>query len=181
MNIFYVDHDPVIAANALVKVHMVKMILESAQLLSTAHRVLDGKEIETRNRAGARRKVYTHPTLDEVIYKSTHVNHPSAIWVRESAANYMWLYSHFVALCDRYSQTTGKVHKTDMLLRAHLSKPPVAIQHLLKHTPILLAMPDQYCVPDPVASYRSYYESEKLALGSADETAHYMSVIYKKT
>ena len=48
MNIFYLDRDPVIAAQMMCDKHVVKMILESAQMLSTAHRVLDGDEYATR-------------------------------------------------------------------------------------------------------------------------------------
>ena len=66
MNIFYLDRNPVVAAQMMCDKHVVKMILESAQILSTAHRVLDGDE-----------------HADNVgMYKMTHKNHPSTIWVR---------------------------------------------------------------------------------------------------
>ena len=68
MNIFYLDHDPVIAAQMSCDKHVVKMILESAQMLSTSHRVLDGDEYA--NEVG--------------LYKLAHKNHPSTIWVRSS-------------------------------------------------------------------------------------------------
>ena len=78
MNIFCLDEDPIKAVQMMCDKHIVKMILESAQLMSTAHRELDGDN------------------ANENLYKSTHKNHPSAKWVRESLWNYVWLYRHWV-------------------------------------------------------------------------------------
>ena len=87
MNIFYLDKDPKKCAEMHCDKHVVKMILEYAQLLSTAHRVLDGNE-----------------WADHVgLYKATHKNHPSAIWARESAGNYFWLNKLFQELCKEYT------------------------------------------------------------------------------
>jgi len=99
MNIFYLDKDPTTAAMSHCDQHCVKMILETAQLLSTAHRELDGDEY-----ANARG-----------LYKATHKNHPSAIWVRESAANYEWAYSLLVELCNEYEYRYSKIHKTELV------------------------------------------------------------------
>ena len=87
MNIFYLARDPEIAAQMMCDKHVVKMILESAQMLSTAHRVLDGDEYA--NSHG--------------LYKMAHKNHPSTIWVRSSVKNYMWLYDHMIALMNEYT------------------------------------------------------------------------------
>jgi hypothetical protein len=160
MNIFYLDRDPVTAAKAMTNKHVVKMILESAQLLSTAHRVLDGTVTVQLSKSGARLTRYAHD--NDVLYKSTHINHPSAIWVRTSTSNYMWLYQHFCALCDEYTARYGKVHATDMRLRAVLATPPVRLTSTL-HTLMPCAMPDEYIIKgDPVRSYRDYYKGEKL-------------------
>lgn len=177
MNIFYVDADPIVAADALIKRHVVKMIVESAQLLSTAHRVLDGKEIETRSKSGARLIRYNHPSLDAVLYKSTHVNHPSAIWVRECSANYQWLYDHLVHLCARYSSIYGKTHKTGSDLLAHLQQLPTNIPLALVPTSIPCAMDDIFILDDPVQSYRSYYEAMKLPMGDEDDVKNYYDII----
>ena len=93
MNIFYIDESPVQAARWMVDKHVVKMILESAQLLSTAHRVLDGMEVivvnPDTNRKGKR---WILPDAREgKLYKATHMNHQSAIWCRESIQNYKCL------------------------------------------------------------------------------------------
>ena len=163
MNIFYLDHDPVIAAKAMTDKHVVKMILESAQLLSTAHRVLDGEPMVQLSAAGRRLTRYSHPTLDDVLYKSTHINRPSGVWVRESKANYLWLYEHFLALCAEYTNRYNKVHATYEKLGQLLSTPPLAIAGS-PFTPIKLAMPVPYQLSDPVEAYRYYYESEKLQI-----------------
>ena len=77
MNIFYLDEDPILAAQMHCDKHVVKMILESAQLLSTAHRLLDGNKLAD----------------ERGLYKATHINHPSSIWVRKSSENYYWLWN----------------------------------------------------------------------------------------
>lgn len=144
MNIFKVDNDPVIAAQSLCNSHVIKMLLETAQLLSTAHRVLD-------------------KDVPEVMYKSTHQNHPSAIWCRESIENYNWLYRHFVGLCDEYTYRYKKVHKTDTKLRDVLKNAPKNIPQI-PMTKFRLAMsnnPECIVVGDDVQSYRNYYKTKK--------------------
>ena len=164
MNIFYLDRDPVTAAQAMTDKHVVKMILESAQLLSTAHRVLDGTATIQLSKSGARLTRYAH--TNDVLYKSTHINHPSAIWVRTSSSNYEWLYRHFCALCDEYTRRYNKVHATDLRLRSVLATPPTNLTNS-QHTLMPCAMPEQYIIAgDPVTSYRMYYLREKLHLQS---------------
>lgn len=147
MNIFVLDLDPVLAAQYQCDKHVVKMILESAQLLSTAHHELDSP-------------------LKELCYRPTHKNHPCAIWARTTLGNYNWLYEHFQALSDEYTRRYGKVHKTwrerGEVLFVHPNKIPYipATQHPL-------CMPDQYKIyddvgdADVVGSYRNYYLNEK--------------------
>ena len=160
MNIFYLDHSPKVAAQYHVDSHVVKMILETAQLLSTAHRIIDGKKnVTTINR---KKTVWTHPDplMDATLYKATHVNHPSAVWVRESKDNYEWTYSLFCELCDEYSFRYGKVHMTDQKLRHALKAAPSGIPNIGK-TPVAQAMPD-YCKDrDPIQAYRHYYAIAK--------------------
>lgn len=168
MNIFHVHGDPKLAAQSLVDKHVVKMILESAQLLSTAHRVLDGiQEIESKYVEGSLppryRKVKVwklNDARENVLYKATHINHPSAIWCRQSIGNYDWLVEHFFALCEEYTYRYEKKHKCyDMGYM--LQSPP----HNLKEyepTPFVCAMPDQYKISyDPVENYREYYRVAK--------------------
>ena len=89
MNIFYIDTCPVKAAQMQCDKHVVKMILESAQMLCAAHHIEgDGN----------------------VPYKLAHKNHPSTVWVRSNRKHYDWLYRHFKGLSEEYTDRYGKVH-----------------------------------------------------------------------
>jgi hypothetical protein len=164
MNIFVLDNDPVIAAQLQCDKHVVKMIVETAQLLSTAHRMLDGTLEQRLSKSGRKQKYYALPDPDESIYyKACHHNHPSGIWTRESNTNYNWLYDHFIALCDEYTYRYGKVHATDTKLRDALRAVPKNIPDT-SLTPFKLAMgsnPECIDNSDPVGSYRSYYKTKK--------------------
>jgi hypothetical protein len=105
MNIFYLDEDPKICAQYHCDKHVVKMIIEYAQLLSTAHRVLDGFEGYGASKSGNRQvKIWTiHDSRDEILYKATHVNHPSNIWTRSSVKNYHYMFQLWHYLCLEYS------------------------------------------------------------------------------
>ena len=104
MNIFYLHKDPRVAAEMSCDKHVVKMILESAQLLSTCHRVQDGTEWYDKTANGRRIKRWKHPNknIDALLYKAGWVKHPSTIWLFESAYNYMWLYKHMMALNEEF-------------------------------------------------------------------------------
>lgn len=141
MNVFYLDKNPVTSAKAMTDKHIVKMILESAQLLCTAHHVLDGEK--------------------EGLYKKTHVNHPSSVWVRSSKANYNWLYTHFIALSNEYTRRYEKKHKTVIMLSDILSEPPMNIPDI-DFTEPPRAMPSKYHMENVVKSYQAYYVGEKL-------------------
>lgn len=154
MNIFFVDRDPRIAASCLVDKHVVKMIVESAQLLSTAHRVLDGDE---------RLKLYD--SRESVLYKVTHRNHPSAIWTRTSIENYLWLVEHQFALLDEYTHRYGKKHKTGELMYL-LQSPPHGLRNY-EFTEPPCAMPEEFIISgDSVMNYRQYYRIGKASLHS---------------
>ena len=164
MNIFYLDKDPTICAAMHVDKHCVKMILESAQLLSTAHRVLDGVETIQLSNSGRKVKRWILPDdVRSVLYEATHINHPSAVWVRQSKQNYLWLYALFDALCKEYTYRYGKVHKCEReLIHKVLSIVPNNITTFKGFTEPTPAMPEQYKVPgNSVQSYHNYYNGEK--------------------
>lgn len=160
MNIFYLSHNPKTCAKQHLDKHCVKMIVEYAQLLSTAHRMLDGDQWTDRTANGRRIKRWKHPTLDDVLYKASHVNHPSAVWVRQSRKNYDYLYQLFIELCREYQYRYGRVHATQSLLAPVLSQSPKNIPDgdFTQPTP---AMPDQYKTDCSIASYRQYYIQDK--------------------
>ena len=168
MNIFYLHNDPNLCAQYHADRHVVKMILEYCQLLSTAHRILDGTQIEAKSKTGRNVKRWKlNNELDEILYSATHVSHPSAVWVRQSAANYVWLQNLLVELCLEYTFRYGKVHKCQSIgLTGALHKLPNNIPKgpFTEPTP---AMPDDVKVfDDSIASYRNYYINNKTHLAS---------------
>ena len=165
MNIFYIDKDPAQAAQWMVNKHCVKMILESAQLLSTAHRILDGREVEGKSKTGRKvRRWILDDARDPVVYQATHINHPSAVWCRKSVENYNWLADHFYALMSEYTYRYNKQHKCYGEISYMLQSPP----HNLKEwdmTSMPSAMDDQYKISDdPIINYRNYYKIGKLKM-----------------
>lgn len=168
MNIFYLDSDPKLCATYHNDKHTVKMILEYAQLLSTAHRVLDGTECVVLSKSGRKKKVWSLPRLDHdnVLYAATHLNHPSAKWVRNSVHNYRWLYRLFRELCTEYTHRYGRVHLTDQKLGVLLEQPPKNISDKPFEEP-WRAMPDDVKIGnDSLQSYRNYYIKNKAHLAS---------------
>jgi hypothetical protein len=141
MNIFFLDSDPKKCAEQHCDKHVVKMILESAQLLSTAHHVLDD---------------YNAP---KGIYKPTHKNHPSAIWARTTDSNYDWLYVLWRELMSEYKYRYLKVHACEKLI-IPLRRLPFNIEKGPFTAPPK-AMPDEYKVEDTIQSYKNYYNGAK--------------------
>ena len=166
MNIFYLDKNPIVAAEMSCDKHVCKMIIESAQMLSTAHRMIDGTEYTDKTKAGRRIKRWRHPNsnMEHTLYKACHTGHPSTLWVMESAYNYHWLYKHMMALNTEFKMRYGHIldHKTIQLLEGALMYPPKNISLNKIATEPTPAMPD-YCkiAGDSVASYRKYYIFEK--------------------
>lgn len=136
MNIFILSTDPILAAKWQCNSHVVKMTLESAQLLSSAHPV------------------------GVAPYKHTHINHPCAKWVRESIANYRWLVKHGLALSSEYTKRYSKVHKTESVLNwLECNEPNLPCIGL---TPFAVAIKNPiYHCDDPVQAYRAYYIGDK--------------------
>ena len=144
MNIFYFDECPVVSAEAQPDKMLVKMPLETAQMLCTAHRVLDGDEYAD----------------EHGLYKEAYKNHPCTIWARQSRGNYEWLYIHFLALAMEYTYRYGKEHLSYTKLHEPLEKHPDNINKG-DITPLAQAMPDEYKNDNPVVAYRDYVIHEK--------------------
>ena len=169
MNIFYLDHDPVKCAQMHNDKHCIKMILEYAQLLSTAHRVLDGTLSMGRSESGRKKTSYVlADQRDSILYSATHLNHPSAIWVRKGILQYRWLHDLLVELCKEYTYRYGKVHKVEREgLLWELAKAPNNIYHDVFWSEPTPAMPDEIRVAgNSIASYRNYYTKSKTHLAS---------------
>lgn len=161
MNIFYTDASPIISAQNLVDKHCVKMIIESAQLLSTAHRVLDGVERKQVSKTGRNIKRWLLPDFREsVLMQSTHINHPCGVWVRQSKENYYWLYNHLVAMTAEYTYRYGKRHKCCERLGI-LGALPYNIPQTTFNAPPS-CMDDKYKISDNVIeNYRNFYRIGK--------------------
>ena len=169
MNIFYLDKDPKVCAQMHVDKHCIKMILEYAQLLSTAHRILDGTVSIGLGKTGRKQTRYVLPDdRESVLYSATHLNHPSAVWCRQSAMNYHWLYTLLVECCKEYTYRYGKVHKCESSgLVNRLQTTPTNINGTKDFTEPTPAMPDECKVPgDSLTSYHRYYVMNKEHLWS---------------
>lgn len=161
MNIFAVHGDPIVSACSLCDKHIPKMIVETAQLLSTAKRLLDGTLTAGKSATGrnVKRWQLSDPGLEAVIYQAGYVDHPSAIWCRSTDANYWWLQTHGLAMCQEYTRRYGKTHKTQAVMEALGRKPDNIRIGTLEA--FAVAMPDEFKLPDSVEAYRNYYIKAK--------------------
>ncbi len=161
MNIFYLDRDPKICAEMHLDKHVVKMIIEYAQLMSTAHRVIDGDEYYDLTANGRKIKRWRlNDNREQVLMKASHISHPSGIWTRASDLNYIWLYQMWSYLLDEYTYRYGKIHACARL-RDVLIRLPNNIEEgfFTEPTP---AMPDDRKIPgDSLKSYHQYYIHNK--------------------
>ena len=132
MNIFVTDPDPVISAQTLCDKHVVKMVLESAQMLSTAWRDFSTKYSD-----------------DNELYKTAHLNHPCSIWVRQARE-----YTH------RYGKSHASARLKGPLMWRPF-KPSALLDAIEEPYGFVLAMPDEYKSEDIFSSYQNYLMNEK--------------------
>jgi hypothetical protein len=143
MNIFVLDLNPELAAQYHCDKHVIKMILETAQIMSTV--------------------IQEQKNLEDTIYKATHRNHPCTIWAKQSLANMEWLYLLGKSLCKEYTFRYGKYHKSEGVLdkcnfyMKDLNYPNNTM------TQFALAMPEKYRTDNVIESYWNYYLAEKLS------------------
>ncbi len=155
MNIFYLNRDPVKAARVQYNKHVVKMILESAQMLCTAHHHY------------AEQLGYDN---EYIPYRKAHYNHPSTIWTRQNSRHYYWLFHHMLALGEEYTRRYGKKHLSITKCFDALQNCPVGMPlgGVFEEPP--QCMPDEYKVKgDSISAYWNYYEQEKYKIKSKDE------------
>ena len=134
MNVFYLCDNPFEAAEVMCDQHVVKMPLECAQLLSTAHHILG----------------------DSGPYACTHVNHPSAVWVRESTLQYQWVLEHMLGLLWEYTKRFDKLHGCESVWDKLDCYPELMKCRDFKEPP--QCMPDECKVDGNTAlAYRNYY------------------------
>lgn len=139
MNIFILDTDVKRCAQYHVDKHIVKMILETTQLLNNA-------------------RIKYFPKADHV-YRKTHENHPASIWASANKSNFDWLCKLGLELCKEYSYRYGKIHKCQAIIEEFYKspmKPPYG-----ELTNFAQCMPDIYKRKDAVEAYRNYYCGDK--------------------
>ena len=134
MNIFVLDRDIETCAQYHCDKHVVKMTLETAQILST---ILGGP------------------------YKPTHANHPCTKWARETEGNLVWLWRLGNALGEEYYHRYGKIHKSHQVIAGLQLSSKFCDVRTMNMTPFAQAMPDNYKGRDAVQAYRDYYRGEK--------------------
>ena len=166
MNIFYLHEDPIQNAKWHIDKHIVKMPIEYAQLMSTAHRLLDGEMYLGKTTIGRNIKRWKlHDEREDILYKASHINHPSAIWVRESIENYFQMYKLYMAVLAEFTNRYGKIHGSSKPSIA-LIRPPSNIP-MVKGTQLPQCMPEMCKVKDnPILAYRNYYIVEKNSFAS---------------
>ena len=148
MNIFYLHSDPKVAASYFYDKHKVKMILECAQMLCTAHIALGNEDVP---------------------YRKSHLNHPSSVWVRANNENYQWLYNHMLALGEEYTKRYKRTHLTITKCKDILAVAPLNIPTGSFNEPPQ-CMPDEYKVDnDSVSAYWNYYEQDKYKIANKNE------------
>jgi len=139
MNIFVLSLDPREAATMMCNKHVVKMIVESAQILCTV----------------------AHKRGVDVPYLPTHQHHPCVKWTAASLGNQAWLQEHFLGLCDEYTRRYHRIHATEVKLAAFWSQ-LASPGDWTRAAGFAQAMPNEWRIPgDPVTAYRCYYIAEK--------------------
>ena len=133
MNVFILDEDPTISASMLCNKHVLKMLVESCQILCNCF------------------------DIDKVPYKRTHYNHPCCVWARQYKDNYLWVLNHAKALCVEYSKRYNKIHKCESVLDC---LPDSRLKY--GSSDFIQAVPDKYKKVGAVDAYQEYYVNDKL-------------------
>ena len=144
MNIFFLHMNPKICATFHVDKHVVKMCLETLQILCSVYLLTESE--------------YKPP------YKLTHKNHPCNVWARESIDNFKWLVQLGIELCKEYTHRYQKNHKCEQYIVDMAKKENYPNLPNKGFTPPAQAMPQQYKDKNPVVAYRHYYFFEKHSL-----------------
>lgn len=168
MNIFILDSEPKLAAEYHCNKHVVKMILESAQMLCAAHWYSllneNGKTLsDFKGPKGAKEWILQKSDQKKIPpYSFTHVRHPCTVWSAETLGNYSWHLAMMRSLLDEYTVRYNKKHKCEDVWSWLNENMPAHIDRSQQITEHPQAMPDECKVPgDPVQAYRNYYRNYK--------------------
>jgi len=146
MNIFFTNPNPAVCATEHCNIHLNKMIVEYAQLLSTAHRLLDGEQYIEITDKGRKIKRWHLPSInaDTILYKASHVNHPSNRWVRESSQHYDWLFNTWSCMLDIKREMKGGEDCKAASLKPFLVKHPANIKDNSFVAPYVAIQPNDH-------------------------------------
>lgn len=136
MNLFYLDHSIQSAVQYHCDKHVVKMCLETAQLLCTA----------------------LHRYKIASPYKPTHINHPTTLWIGDSIQHFRWARQFGLALCKEYTWRYTKIHASENVINSLPTEPPLPNREW-RDPP--QAMPDKYKTHNVIDAYRHFYRAEK--------------------
>lgn len=184
MNIFVLDLDPVKCAEYHCDKHVIKMTLETAQILCTVRYKIWSKYIQDLEEHAEHMKECESCALEasntgwdldeerdkvldligEIPYKKTHENHPSVIWAAHSLVNYVWLCKLGMELGKQYTKRYGKKHKSVEVISDCIEAMELMASHFdsLHPTKFAQAMPEELINDlDPVQAYRAYYRLHK--------------------
>ena len=137
MNIFVVDTDPEVAARSLCDKHIVKMPLETAQMLCAV----------------------SWRFLVPAPYKPGFQHHPCTRWAGETLENWHWLLRHGLELCAEYERRFWRRHaclKVLLWCQEQGGRPSPG-----PRAPFVQALPKELRQEDAVMAYRAYYLRDK--------------------
>ena len=187
MNIFVLHLNQRKAARWHVDKHVVKMLLETCQLLYTAHWLLAYPELLECNSAVALSKAQKQLEVPEYMwsapiceatgepgYRPCHSHHPCAVWTRGSSGNYLWLAQLGLELAKEFRFRFKKEHSCEKHIQWLFDNLPLDIQMNKRHD-FAIAMDDQYRISkDPIRSYRNYYKTSKKERGLVKYTGRHV-------
>ena len=145
MNIFITDPCSERSANALCDMHLVKMVVETGQILSTA--------------------ILFHAPDTEGLYKPTHKNHPCVVWARTCRRSFCWLLDHGLCLAEEYERRFGREHKTHALLKLMMGMWQAMPVTGKEQPPFVYCGPEEHSNPDVPTAYRTYLSAKYKAWG----------------
>ena len=175
MNIFALSLNPKDAAQAHGDKHVVKMILETCQMLYTAHWIAAHPELLVHRapiKLAAAHKLLEIPagmqtapvclSRPEAGYRPVHAHHPCTIWIRTSVENYLWAADLALAIAEEYEyRWPGRIHSCKAHAEWLKANPPMPSLPEIARTPFAMAMPVEYKMSDPVQAYINFYKGSK--------------------
>lgn len=177
MNIFVLHPNPRKAARWHVDKHVVKMLLETCQLLYTVHWVLAYPHLKACRSPIALSRAQKGLSLPSTLttapasskgqigYRPCHVRHPCAVWARQTVGNYLWLAELGIHLAKEYTYRFGKRHACEAHIQWLYEHRPLTLRPHPRR-PFAIAMAEEYRVSkNPISCYRHYYRTSKAERG----------------